>query len=138
MTEFTASDHENPAKWPSAIVAITLFVEDMDEAKRFYQDVFQLPVSFEDDDSTVFTFGQTQVNLLKVSEAPELVGPATVATPEAGVRFQFTLEVDDVDAKVVELRSRGVELLNGPIDRPWGIRTASFRDPGGHIWEIAH
>jgi len=27
--------------------------------------------------------------------------------------------------------------LNGPIDRPWGIRTASFRDPGGHIWEIA-
>ena len=22
--------------------------------------------------------------------------------------------------------------LNGPIDRPWGIRTASFRDPGGH------
>ena len=138
MTEFTASDHENPAKWPSAIVAITLFVEDMDEAKRFYQDVFQLPVSFEDDDSTVFTFGQTQVNLLTVSEAPELVGPATVATPEAGVRFQFTLEVDDVDAKVVELRSRGVELLNGPIDRPWGIRTASFRDPGGHIWEIAH
>ena len=37
-----------------------------------------------------------------------------------------------------ELKSRGVELLNGPIDRPWGIRTASFRDPGGHIWEIAH
>jgi uncharacterized glyoxalase superfamily protein PhnB len=23
------------------------------------------------------------------------------------------------------------------MDRPWGIRTASFRDPGGHIWEIA-
>jgi lactoylglutathione lyase len=30
-----------------------------------------------------------------------------------------------------------VELLNGPMDRPWGIRTASFLDPGGHIWEIA-
>jgi lactoylglutathione lyase len=36
-----------------------------------------------------------------------------------------------------ELTARGVELLNGPIDRPWGIRTASFIDPGGHIWEIA-
>ena len=23
------------------------------------------------------------------------------------------------------------------MDRPWGIRTASFRDPDGHIWEIA-
>jgi uncharacterized glyoxalase superfamily protein PhnB len=36
-----------------------------------------------------------------------------------------------------ELASRGVTLLNGPIDRPWGIRTACFQDPAGHIWEIA-
>ncbi len=28
-------------------------------------------------------------------------------------------------------------LLNGPVDRPWGMRTASFTDPGGHIWELA-
>ena len=45
---------------------------------------------------------------------------------------------DDVDATVDELKSRGVELLSGPMDRPWGTRTASFRDPGGHIWEVAH
>jgi len=31
----------------------------------------------------------------------------------------------------------GVGLLNGPVDRPWGMRTASFTDPGGHIWELA-
>ena len=36
-----------------------------------------------------------------------------------------------------ELAGRGVELLNGPVNRPWGVRTASFADPGGHIWEIA-
>src|SRR5206468_12511116 len=28
-------------------------------------------------------------------------------------------------------------LLNGPIDRPWGMRTAAFADPDGHIWEVA-
>ena len=39
---------------------------------------------------------------------------------------------------VDDLKSRGGELLNGPMDRPRGIRTASFRDPGGHIWEVAH
>jgi len=77
------------------------------------------------------------VNLLEVGQAPSLVAPATVASPDAGVRFQFTLGVDDVDSMCDELRARGVELLNGPMDRPWGIRTASFRDPGGHIWEIA-
>jgi len=124
--------------WPGAIAAITLFVEDLEAAKRFYRDVFELPVVFEDDNSTVFRFGETLVNLLNTSEAPGLVEPATVATPDAGVRFQFTLGVDDVDAMCEELKERGVDFLNGPMDRPWGIRTASFRDPGGHIWEIAH
>ncbi|MGI8761348.1 MAG: VOC family protein [Jatrophihabitantaceae bacterium] len=60
-----------------------------------------------------------------------------VAPPDAGSRFQLTIEVPDVDAVCATLAARGVELLNGPIDRPWGVRTASFRDPGGHIWEIA-
>ena len=123
--------------WPGSIAAITLFVEDLAVAKRFYQDVFDLPVHWEDANSAVFLFGETMINLLQVTEAPELVRPAVVAPASAGVRFQFTLGVADVDAMCEELRSRGVELLNGPMDRPWGIRTASFRDPGGHIWEIA-
>ena len=46
-------------KWPGAIAAVTLFVEDLPAAKRFYADVFGLPVSYEDDDSAVFTFGET-------------------------------------------------------------------------------
>jgi catechol 2,3-dioxygenase-like lactoylglutathione lyase family enzyme len=131
-------DENTQAVWPGGIAAITLFVEDLPAAKRFYSDVFRLPVHFEDDNSTVFKFSDTLVNLLQTSEAPGLVAPATVANPDAGVRFQFTLAVDDVDAMVEELKSRGVELLNGPMDRPWGIRTASFLDPGGHIWEVAH
>lgn len=123
--------------WPGGIGAITLFVEDREEAKRFYQEVFGLPVVFEDDASAVFKFGDTLVNLLQTTAADELIEPAEVGSRDAGAHFQLTLEVDDVDAMCAELARRGVELLNGPIDRPWGIRTASFRDPGGHIWEIA-
>ena len=26
---------------------------------------------------------------------------------------------------------------NGPIDRVWGMRTAAFADPDGHVWEVA-
>lgn len=123
--------------WPKGISAVTLFVEDLPATKRFYQDVFGLPVHYEDDVSSVFRFGGTLINLLEVSEAPELIAPAVVAPPGAGSRFQFTIEVDDVDAMCDELRRRGVELLNGPMDRPWGVRTAAFHDPAGHIWEIA-
>ena len=134
----TPKEGTGQGAWPGAIAAITLFMEDLEAAKRFYREVFELPVVFDDDNSAVFRFGETLVNLLKTSEAPGLVEPATVATRDAGVRFQFTLGVDDVDAMCEKLNERGVELLNGPMDRPWGIRTASFRDPGGHIWEIAH
>jgi catechol 2,3-dioxygenase-like lactoylglutathione lyase family enzyme len=123
--------------WPRGISAITLFVEDLAVAKQFYGEVFALPLIFEDASSAVFNFGNTLVNLLKATEAPELIEPASVASREAGSRVQFTIEVDDVDAMCAELAKRGVKLLNGPIDRPWGIRTASFMDPGGHIWEIA-
>ena len=126
------------AAWPGPISAITLFVEDLATTKRFYQEVFGLPVHYEDEVSAVFRFGDTLVNLLQATEAPELIEPAAVAAPEAGARFQFTLTVDDVDATCAELTRRGAELLNGPIDRPWGIRTAAFQDPAGNVWEIAH
>jgi catechol 2,3-dioxygenase-like lactoylglutathione lyase family enzyme len=120
-----------------SVGAITLFAEDLGRSKSFYQDVFGLPLVFEDANSAAFTCGDTIINVLDVAAAPELIGPATVAGPDAGARYQLTTEVDDVDAVCAELARRGVTLLNGPMNRPWGIRTASFTDPGGHIWEIA-
>ena len=123
--------------WPRGIGAITLFVEDLEASKQFYRAVFGLSVTFEDDDSAVFDFGNTIINLLKTTAARELIEPAVVASREAGSRLQFTIQVDDVDAMCAELATRGVELLNGPMDRPWGVRTACFSDPGGHVWEIA-
>ena len=131
---------EKPAKtnaWPKGIFAITLFTENLEQAKEFYQNVFGLRIDYEDSNSAVFKFGDTLVNLLKVTEANGLIEPAKVANRESGARYVFTIRVDDVDAMCAELVSRGVHLLNGPMDRPWGIRTASFMDPAGHIWEIA-
>ena len=124
--------------WPKGIFAITLFVEDLEVTKRFYQDVFGLPIAYEDDDSAVFTFGSTMVNLLKSTAAVELIEPAVVASRDAGSRLQLTVQVENVDAMCAELVKHGAVLINGPMDRPWGIRTACFSDPGGHIWEIAH
>lgn len=128
----------NGASWARCVSAVTLFVEDLDAAKRFYQEVFGLHVKFEDDDSAVFDFGNTIINLLDVAAAPSLIDPARVASRDAGSRVQLTIEVEDVDAICAELSARGVSLQNGPVDRPWGVRTASFVDPGGHIWEVAH
>lgn len=123
--------------WPGAIFAITLFAEDLPATRRFYTEVFDLPVVFEDANSAVFQLGETLVNLLAVSQAPGLIAPAPVAPADGSARFQLTLKVADVDEMCAELARRGVTLLNGPMDRPWGPRTATFRDPTGTIWEIA-
>lgn len=123
--------------WPQELFAITLFEEDLASARKFYHEIFGLPVVFEDANSCVFKIGATLINLLQVSAADELVNPAPVAAPENGARLIFTIHVEDVDALCAQLTTHGVKLLNGPIDRPWGVRTASFMDPGDHIWEIA-
>jgi catechol 2,3-dioxygenase-like lactoylglutathione lyase family enzyme len=121
----------------NSVGAITMFVEDRDRAKSFYESVFDVELVYEDEVSVAFTFGSLIVNLLVASEAPGLIGPAAVAPQESGARFQLTIGVADTDAVCAELARRGVELLNGPIDRPWGVRTAAFADPDGHVWEVA-
>jgi catechol 2,3-dioxygenase-like lactoylglutathione lyase family enzyme len=120
-----------------SVGAITLFVENPRRSQSFYEKVFDLPVIWEDDDSAVFRFENTIVNLLRIPAARGLIAPGAVASREGGSRFQLSVWVDDADAVCAELATRGVELLNGPIDREWGMRTASFTDPDGHIWEIA-
>ena len=121
----------------TGVGAITLVVEDLAAAREFYARVFGAPVVFEGPTSTVHDLGTLLVNLLDASAAPELVAPGTVGAPGGGFRSQLTIWVPDVDAVCADLRARGVELLNGPVDRPWGQRTIAFTDPAGHLWEIA-
>lgn len=125
------------ASWVNGISAVTLFAEDLPATVAFYRAVFELPVRYADDVSTVFDFGGILINLLQISEAPGLIEPRPVAAPEAGARAQFTLTVPDVDAAAVRVVAAGATLLNGPQDRPWGIRTAAFADPAGNVWELA-
>jgi catechol 2,3-dioxygenase-like lactoylglutathione lyase family enzyme len=120
-----------------SVGAITLFVESPKRSKAFYESVFELTPIYEDDDSAAFKFENAIVNLLATRAAGDLIDPGAVAGPGAGSSFQLTIWVDDADAACAELATRGVKLLNGPLDRDWGMRTASFTDPDGHIWEIA-
>ena len=117
--------------------AVTLFVEDVRRSRSFYEETFDVPVIYEDDDSVVFRFENMLVNVLQETAARELIDPAPVGPRESGARFQFTIWVDDANAASARLSARGVTLLNGPVDREWGMRTAAFADPDGHVWEIA-
>jgi catechol 2,3-dioxygenase-like lactoylglutathione lyase family enzyme len=119
------------------ISAISLFVEDLSAAKAFYLDIFSAPVVYEDASSVAIQFDNLIINLLHVDNAPEIIAPGAVAARDAGSRFQLSIWVPDVDAVCARLRQRGVQLLQGPVDRRWGMRTAHFVDPAGHSWEVA-
>ena len=123
--------------WPKEIGAITLFVENSDRAKSFYQKVFELQPAYEDETGAMFRLENTLLFLTKSSEAHGMISPAVVGRPGNGPRHVFAIIVDDVDAVCAELKEKGVALLNGPEDRSWGMRTANFQDPDGYVWEIA-
>jgi catechol 2,3-dioxygenase-like lactoylglutathione lyase family enzyme len=119
------------------VSAISLFVEDIQTAKSFYEAIFGVEVVFEDETSVCVKFDQLFVNLLLSSAARQQVEPAPVASRDSGSRFQLSIWVDDVDAACAAVEERGVKLLTGPVDREWGMRVATFTDPDGHSWELA-
>jgi hypothetical protein len=58
------------------------------------------------------------------------VHPAEGPTYESGVRHQFTLMCDDINATIRDLRVKGVEVKGDPVDEGYGI-TVMLRLPGG-------
>ena len=119
------------------IGAITLFVADPQRSKEFYVRAFDLRVVYEDDVAATLKMDNLLLNLLKVSEAAELIEPARVGAATDGSRFQLTIWVANADETCARLTDKRIALLNGPLDRPWGVRTAAFADPDGHAWEVA-
>lgn len=119
------------------IECCTLFVENLAPVRAFYEDVFGLKTVYEDKVSAVLKFENLMINLLQISEAPQLITPAKVAGQSSGSRLLFTVLVKNVDSVCERLQQHKVKLLNGPINRPWGRRTAAFTDPAGNAWEVA-
>ena len=54
----------------------------------------------------------------------------------APVIADISIEVDDVDAYYAEATRRGVEIVYGPVDEPWGVRRFFVRDPNGKVINI--
>jgi catechol 2,3-dioxygenase-like lactoylglutathione lyase family enzyme len=136
LTSAGREEGAHVSEWERKIGAMTLFVGDLDRSKAFYQGILGLTALGEDAESVTFRSADMYVFLHR---APGLSGaPAPAVLSEAlNGAGQFAIIVADVDAVAAELSQRGAEPLSGPADRPWGMRTVTFADPDGHVWEIA-
>lgn len=117
--------------------AVILFVQDLQRSKAFYHDVLGLGVDFEDADSVGFNIEGMAFIVLQVDRAHVQLQGEPTATPRSGATAFLTTFTDDVDAVHADLVERGIDFFQQPTDRPWGMRTAYFKDPDGHVWELA-
>jgi catechol 2,3-dioxygenase-like lactoylglutathione lyase family enzyme len=117
--------------------AIILFVADVQRSRVFYHEVLGLDVQFEDDESVGFNVEGLAFIVLQVDRARVQLQGERTATPGAGATAFLTTFTGDVDALHADLVERGVPFFQSPADLRWGMRTAYFKDPDGHVWEIA-
>ena len=50
-----------------------------------------------------------------------------------GTYAMLTLATPDLDATFSQLAASDVEIVQEPIDQPYGVRDCSFRDPAGNL-----
>jgi catechol 2,3-dioxygenase-like lactoylglutathione lyase family enzyme len=116
-------------------------VHDQDVALAFYRDVLGLEVRT---DVTMEGFRWLTV-AEKGGPGPEIVleavgmgrsddDGATLRTLLAkGSLTGLIFGTPDVDATFETVRAAGAEVLQEPIDQPYGVRDCAFRDPSGNM-----
>ncbi len=120
-------------------------VNDPDESLTFYRDALGLEVR-KDVASGGFrwvTLGSSaQPDLeLVLSEPHAGRSPADGDTLQElltkGVLPMFVFRTDDLDGMFEKVRASGAEVLQEPMDQPWGPRDCAFRDPSGNLVRIS-
>jgi catechol 2,3-dioxygenase-like lactoylglutathione lyase family enzyme len=121
-----------------------LTIDDADEALVFYRDGLGLELR-NDVASEGFrwlTLGSAdQPGVEIVLSEPHggrspADGDALQALVVKGMMPPVVFRTDDLDATFERLRAAGAEVLQEPIDQPWGVRDAAFRDPAGNIVRV--
>jgi hypothetical protein len=124
---------------------LTLLVDDLERSLVFYRDGLGLPTKgivgtqFEHG-AVVFIELQGGVKLA-LWPRRSLVHDAGIAS-ERGGSPQVTIghlvdSAAEVDALVAQAERAGAVVVKRPGPAFWGGHSAYFRDPDGHLWEIA-
>lgn len=122
---------------------VPVTVLDIDEALEFYRDALGLEV-VQDVSNTGFRWVSLAVpgqGLSLVLSAPgagrsEEDAAALERLVAKGAMGGLILEVGDLQATFETLSAAGAEVLQEPMDQPWGPRDAAFRDPSGNMVRI--
>jgi predicted lactoylglutathione lyase len=128
---------------------ITLAVDDLERALRFYRDGLGfesrgvIGTEWTDEESgangAIAVFKLENGLLLSLYPRTDLAKDAAIPTGPArpgefslGQLVQSRAEVDEL----IEKAEAAGAAITTPRERPWGIYSGYFRDLDGHLWEI--
>jgi catechol 2,3-dioxygenase-like lactoylglutathione lyase family enzyme len=130
------------------IATTQLWVRDQDEALEYYTKKVGMEVRADVTMAELGNFrwltvgpaGQDDVSIVLMAiPGPPMFEAETVAQIKAlmakGLAGTVFLTTDDCRASYAELKGRGVEFVEAPEERPYGI-DAGFRDPSGNHLRI--
>ncbi|MET7294461.1 VOC family protein [Streptomyces griseoloalbus] len=117
-------------------------VDDYDKALAFYRDVLGLEVR----DDVGFE-GMRWVTVGSPEQDVEIVLEPPAANPDAspgdkqamaellakGMLRGLNFTTTDCDALFARVRAAGADVLQEPVDQPYGVRDCAFRDPAGNM-----
>ena len=118
-------------------------VDDHDKALAFYRDVLGMEVrndvGFEG--MRWVTVGSPAQPDVEIVLEPPLADPSASPTDREamaellakGLLRGVIFSTDDVDAAFERIAAAGTEVLQEPIDQPYGVRDCAFRDPSGNM-----
>ncbi len=130
----------------NGLVEAALFVSHLQRARDFYQPILGLQTLQESDAGCVFVVGSGQLLLLVSKEKAAVpsetpggeVPPCLPAPGEAGGagHVAFAVAAGELDPWRTHLHGKGVTVLN-EVAWEGGARSLYFRDPDGHLLEMA-
>lgn len=107
-------------------IIANIAASDITAAKRFYEEALGLDLLM--DHGWITTYGSATPMQLQVSIATQ--GGSGTPVPD------LSIEVDDLEAALKNMREAGFAIEYGPIDEPWGVRRFYVRDPFGKLVNI--
>jgi catechol 2,3-dioxygenase-like lactoylglutathione lyase family enzyme len=126
------------------LYVVNLFVLDQDRAKSFYTEKlgFEVRTDVSMDGFrwlTVGPKGQPDINVLLAKPAPPMFSEddaeALRGLVAKGAMAGGVMDTDDCRRTYEELKAKGVEFLQEPAERPYGIE-ALFRDDSGNWFSL--
>lgn len=122
------------------VLETALYVDDLDRAAAFYAEVLDLPSLYADERLRAFAVGNSVLLLFRRGASLEtMTMPGGTIPPHDGggpVHVAFAIAADELAPWEGRLRDRGIP-VEGRTDWPRGGRSIYFRDPDGHLLELA-